>query len=135
MTGPVPEVEVRDEPAKRIRPFVILWVALDAVLVCVFGAIGKSSHDGSAWQFFDAAWPFLVGLGIGWLAVAFLRRPGRELVSGLIIWILTVVAGAALRVASGGGAPVSFLLVTASVLLVFLLGWRLIAALAVRLRR
>ena len=69
MTGPVPEVEVSREPAKRIQPFVILWVVLDAILVCLFGAIGKSSHDGSAWLFFDAAWPFLVGLGVGWLAV------------------------------------------------------------------
>ena len=55
MTGPVPEVEVSREPAKRIQPFVILWVVLDAFLVCLFGAIGKSSHDGSAWLFFDAA--------------------------------------------------------------------------------
>ncbi|MCT1602673.1 DUF3054 domain-containing protein [Kocuria sp. p3-SID1433] len=113
----------------------ILWFALDAALVCLFGAIGKSSHDGSAWQFFDASWPFLVGLGLGWLAVAFLRRPGRELISGLIIWVLTVLGGAVLRVASGDGAPASFLIVTASVLLVFLLGWRLIAALVVRLPR
>lgn len=135
MTGPVPEAEVSREPAERIQPFVILWVVLDAFLVCLFGAIGKSSHDGSAWLFFDAAWPFLVGLGVGWLAVAFLRRPGRELVSGLIIWALTVVVGALLRVAAGDGAPVSFLLVTASVLLVFLLGWRLIASVVVRVRR
>lgn len=135
MTAPVPEVEVRDEPARRIQPFVILWIALDAVLICLFGAIGKSNHGESALTFFDAAWPFLVGLALGWLAVAWLRRPGRALVPGLLIWAVTVVAGAALRVAAGGGAPLSFLLVASGMLAAMLLGWRLIAAVVVRLRR
>ncbi|WP_144792591.1 DUF3054 domain-containing protein [Kocuria palustris] len=132
MTGPVPEVEVRDEPARRIQPFVILWIALDAVLVCVFAAIGTSSHGGDPWAFFEPAWPFLVGLALGWLGVAWLRRPGRALVPGALIWIVTVVVGALLRVASGHGAPLSFLLVTSLVLAVFLLGWRLIALALVR---
>ena len=61
------------------------------------------------------------------LVNAVLRRPGRELISGLIIWVLTVLGGAVLRVASGDGAPASFLIVTASVLLVFLLAMNLLA--------
>lgn len=124
--APVPEVETRDEPATRIRPFVVLWLLLDVAMVCVFAAVGKSSHGGSAAAFLEAAWPFLLALGLGWLAVAFLRRPGRSLPSGLLIWAVTVVVGALIRVASGAGAPLSFLIVTAIVLLVLLLGWRLI---------
>jgi hypothetical protein len=50
-------------------------------------------------------------------------------------WVERFRVGALLRVAAGDGAPVSFLLVTASVLLVFLLGWRLIASVVVRVRR
>lgn len=135
MSDPLPEVNPKTEAARRIQPLVVLWIALDAVLVCVFGAIGKSSHESSAWAFFDAAWPFLVGLALGWLAVAWLRRPGRALVPGVLILVVTVVVGAVLRVVSGsGGAPLSFLLVTTAVLAVLLLGWRLIAAVVVRLR-
>lgn len=134
--APVPEVETRDEPAARIRPFVVLWLLLDAAMVGVFAAIGKTSHGGSATAFLEAAWPFLLALGFGWLAVAFLRRPGRSIPSGLLIWVVTVVGGALIRVASGAGAPLSFLIVTAIVLLVLLLGWRLIGVgIAAVLRR
>lgn len=126
MPAPVPEVETRDEPATRIRPFVVLWLVLDAVMVSVFAVIGRTSHGGSPAGFLEAAWPFLLGLGLGWLAVAFLGRPGRSIPSGLVIWAVTVVTGALLRVASGSGAPLSFLIVTGIVLLVLLLGWRLI---------
>lgn len=132
MTAPVPEVETRAEPARRIQPFVVLWFVLDALMVCLFAAIGVSSHDGDALAFFDPAWPFLIGLAVGWLGAAFLRRPGRSLPAGLLIWIVTVVVGALVRVAAGSGAPLSFLLVTAGVLLVFLLGWRLIGMLIAR---
>lgn len=137
MPAPVPEVETRDEPATRIRPFVVLWLLLDVALVSLFAAIGKTNHGGSAAAFLEAAWPFLLALGLGWLAVAFLRRPGRSISSGLLIWAVTVVAGALLRVAGGSGAPLSFLIVTGIVLFVFLVGWRLIGlgiAAAVRRR-
>ena len=54
---------------------------------------------------------------------------------GLLLWIVTVVGGMALRTVSGQGAEPSFILVAATVLLVFLVGWRAIAWTILRRRR
>ena len=45
------------------------------------------------------------------------------------MWLGTVVGGMLLRAATGGGVQLSFVLVAATVLAVFLLGWRLLARL------
>ena len=120
---------------------VVATVVADLLLVLLFAAIGRASHDedASALGFVITAWPFVAGLVVGWIAVAIANasRAGRALpllVAGLIVWFCTVAVGLVLRAVSGQGIAVSFVIVTAIVLAVFLLGWRAIALLVRRLR-
>jgi hypothetical protein len=109
-------------------------VVLDACCVLIFVIIGRASHTkgetlaGIA----STAWPFLCGLAAGWAVIRAWRRPLAIRPSGLVIWLGTVAVGMVLRVVSGQGTAVAFIIVALAFLGLFLLGWRLIAALALR---
>lgn len=116
---------------------VIGALVLDAVLVIVFAVVGRSSHAegldvAGVW---GTAWPFLVGLGVGWLAARAWRHPLALWPTSVVVWAATLVVGMLLRVASGQGTAVAFMVVAAVTLAVLLIGWRGIAALVVRLSR
>lgn len=120
----------------RVRPRTIaLALVLDVVLVVGFAALGRASHDsdilGGLWR---TAWPFLAGLGVGWLVMTAWRAPTAPVRTGLGVWAATVVGGMLLRAASGQGTALPFIIVAAVTLLVLLVGWRLIAALVTRRR-
>ncbi|MET4611954.1 hypothetical protein ABIC28_002946 [Rhodococcus sp. PvR044] len=121
------------------RPPVLAVLAVDIVLVVVFCAIGRRSHDeaNALAGLATTAWPFLGGLAAGWLANEALYRnksfPASVVPAGVIIWLSTVVVGMILRVIGGQGTAFSFIIVATSVLAAFLLGWRAIYA-AVRKR-
>ena len=69
--------------------------ALDVVAVLIFVAIGRASHDhgetlaGVA----STAWPFLAGLGVGWVSARAWLRPLPLAPTGLIIWITEYYTG------------------------------------------
>ena len=111
-------------------------LAADVVLVVVFVLIGRRSHEesGAVLGLLRTAWPFLVGLGAGWLAVRAWRRPVRVWPEGVVVWLVTVALAMVLRAVSGQGVAFSFLVVTLVVLALFLLGWRAVLPLARRLR-
>ncbi|ALX66413.1 DUF3054 domain-containing protein [Microbacterium sp. XT11] len=105
--------------------------ALDAVLVLVFAAIGRASHDENPAGFLLTAWPFLVALLVGHALAALLPgRPRRpwSLGWGAVAWVVTVAGGMLLRLATGATAQVPFIIVATIVLGVFLVGWRALAA-------
>lgn len=104
---------------------------IDAVLVVAFAAVGRLSHDepltpaGIA----DTAWPFLVGLGIGWAIVAGTRhRVPVSVADGVPVWISTVAGGMLLRWLVGDGTALAFVIVATIMLGTLLLGWRAVAA-------
>lgn len=122
-----------------------LWAAvgLDALLVLVFAAVGRASHDwghlplagetGVVAGVLLTAWPFLVGVAVGWALVrARSHRWPTAVGSGIPVVVLAVVVGMLLRTVTGAGTALSFVLVATVVLAVLLLGWR---ALAVRFAR
>jgi peptidoglycan/LPS O-acetylase OafA/YrhL len=109
------------------RPLLVLLV--DVVLVLVFAATGRASHaeEHPVLGVLLTAWPFLAGLLIGWLASRNWRTPLRLMPNGVLLWIITVVAGMSLRILSGRTAELPFVLVATVVLGLFLLGFRVIA--------
>ena len=111
---------------------------VDAVLVLVFAAIGRASHQEDPAGFLLTAWPFLVALLLGHAVAALLPgRPRRpwSLPWGAVVWVVTVVGGMLLRLLGGDTAEVPFIIVATLVLGVFLLGWRGLTALVRRRRR
>lgn len=110
---------------KKFAPF-----AADALLVIVFCAIGRRSHDEAVLAgLLKTVWPFGISLLIGWALAVLVARNARFDAtalwpSGILIWLGTLVGGMVLRAVSGQGVAVSFVIVAASVLALFLLGWR-----------
>ncbi len=108
----------------------------DAVLVIVFAAIGRASHEHTmdALGILETAWPFLAGLVVGWVVLRAWKAPGAPLRTGVPLVVITVVLGMILRVISGGTTAVAFIIVATVTLLVFLVGSRGIVALVARAR-
>ncbi|MDU0328280.1 DUF3054 domain-containing protein [Microbacterium sp. KSW2-21] len=124
-------------PSRRSPALALL---LDVVLVVVFAAIGRATHDGDVLGPFGSglattAWPFVAALLIGWLVTRAWRRPTVVVRTGLPVWAITVALGMVLRALSGQGVAVAFIIVATITLAVFLLGWRGLARLAARRRR
>ena len=91
--------------------------------------IGRSVHDHGLHVagLLSTAWPFLSGLAVGWVAVTVLRRPGLSMSTGGLVCVSTVAIGMVLRVASGQGTAVAFVIVALGFLGLTMLGWRLAA--------
>ncbi|KSU54402.1 DUF3054 domain-containing protein [Microbacterium enclense] len=116
-----------------------LALVLDAVLVVVFAAIGRATHDGDVLGPFGSglattAWPFVAALLVGWLVTRAWRRPTAVVRTGLPVWAITVALGMVLRALSGQGVAVAFIIVATLTLALLLLGWRGVARLAGRRR-
>jgi hypothetical protein len=107
------------------------WLPVDLVLVSIFAAIGRVSHDESltlgGWA--HTAWPFLVGAVIGWGIVLVRRLPGGSVAAGIAIWPVTVAGGMVLRALTDQGLAVSFIIVASVVLGALLVGARFAARL------
>jgi hypothetical protein len=114
-----------------------VWLVIDALIVLVFVGIGRSSHHHGLRLagFLTTAWPFAVGLGLGWLYLSLRRRDGASVRAGVAVWVCTVVVGMILRVLSGQGTAVAFIVVAFGFLGLFMLGLRMIAARFLRWRR
>ena len=113
-------------------------VVLDIACVLIFVIIGRASHTkgetlaGIA----STSWPFLCGLAVGWAwlwasavrmsGARAWRRPSAIRPAGLMVWLCTVAVGMILRVISGQGTAIAFIVVALAFLGLFLLGWRLI---------
>ncbi|MBD3940147.1 DUF3054 domain-containing protein [Microbacterium sp. NEAU-LLC] len=130
MTGSAP---ARTRPTAAA---IVLALVLDIALVVAFAATGRASHDSDIWSgLWQTSWPFLAGLGLGWLVTLGWRAPAAPVRTGLGVWAVTVAGGMMLRLATGQGTALPFIIVASVTLLVALVGWRLIAALVRRLRR
>ncbi|WP_243224797.1 DUF3054 domain-containing protein [Microbacterium sp. CIAB417] len=121
------------------RPTPAVTILIDAVLVVVFCLLGGLSHSlgepDAAARVLASIWPFLAAL-IVVHAVALLGGiDAARVVPGILIWVVTVAGGMALRALTGQGTAWAFVVVTAIVLAVFLVGWRVVALLRRRRSR
>lgn len=117
-----------------IFPFVLI----DAALVIAFAAIGRASHGETlgVLDILGTAAPFLAALLLSWVIVRLTERDHAAVwPAGVIIWVVTVSSGLALRILFGDTAAVPFIIVTAITLAVFLLVPRLVWQLIRRQRR
>jgi FtsH-binding integral membrane protein len=106
-------------------------LALDVLAVVAFVVIGRSAHakGESLAGIASTAWPFLAGLGAGWVAGSAWRRPAALLPTGVAAWLACVVLGMVLRVVAGQGTAAAFVAVALGFLGLTMLGWRLAARL------
>lgn len=117
--------------ARPLMPLMALIFLLDALLVGVFATFGRSAHSGGLGpaQVWSTAWPFLVGLVLGWILVLAARRDPATVGSGVLLWLVTLVGGMVIRGLGDGRVPHwSFIIVAAIATGVFLVGWRAVRA-------
>ena len=111
-----------------------LGVLADVCCVLVFVVIGRANHHTGETLagVTSTAWPFLAGLAAGEVATRGWRQPIALIPTGVGVWAGTVIGGQLLRVVSGQGTAVAFIVVSVLFLGLFLLGWRLVARLLAR---
>jgi DUF3054 family protein len=100
-------------------------IAVDVICITVFAIVGRSSHQEATDLLGVAhtAWPFLAGCLVGTVLGRTWRHP-FALTSGVAVWLGTVVGGMTLRLLTGAGVQLSFVLIASFVLALFLIGWR-----------
>jgi len=109
----------------RARRRILFAVLADLLLVVVFCAIGRASHDESPLGgLLATAWPFVVALAVGWGVSLGWRRPFAVVRTGVPVWAVTVAGGMLLRMLVGQGTAPAFIVVAAVTLAVLLVGWR-----------
>ena len=100
-------------------------IAVDVICITVFAIVGRSSHQEATDLLGVAhtAWPFLAGCLVGTVLGRTWRHP-FALTSGVAVCLGTVVGGMTLRLLTGAGVQLSFVLIASFVLALFLIGWR-----------
>lgn len=108
------------------RDRVPLAIGLDVFSIVLFVALGRRSHDrsGALPSVLETAAPFLIGLIVGWLVARAWRRPA-SLVTGVVLWPVTVLVGMIVRnLAFDRGTATSFVFVATVFVGALLVGWR-----------
>ena len=104
----------------------------DIVSIVVFVAIGRRNHkEGEAVDaILTVAAPFLIALVVGWIAARAWTKP-MQVETAFVIWPITVALGMVLRnLVFDRGTALPFIIVATLVIGVFLVGWRMLAAVA-----
>jgi hypothetical protein len=109
--------------------WVLPALLLDLALVTGFTMVGRLIHgyDLSFGGVAHTAWPFVAAALLGWVVSLAWRRPLAILRSAIPVWVVTIGVGMLLRVASGEGAALPFIIVATVFVGAVLLGWRAIA--------
>lgn len=115
----------------------VIGFAADAALVVLFAVLGNISHESglSPADVWSTAWPFLLGLALGWWITYSWRFPSNIWPIGVFLVIFTVVWAMMMRhFVTDGGVQLSFVVVATLTLAVFMLGRRLVTKLLLRRR-
>lgn len=113
----------------------VLTLLIDAVLVVLFAALGRRSHESSLDLIgvLGTAAPFLISLAVAALITRHARTWSQLWPAGVFVWAITVVGGLLLRVwVFGDTAALAFQFVAAGTLMLLLLGRRLVTWLLMR---
>ncbi|RBP64694.1 DUF3054 family protein [Brevibacterium sanguinis] len=112
------------------RSHLPIALTVDLILVILFTIIGHytHSHTFDPTGLWSTAWPFLAGLVLAWLLGAVWDRPVSPLHTGGAVWAITVLTALVIRALTGQGTAGAFIVVAASLNLLTLVGWRVVAA-------
>lgn len=124
-------------PVRHSATITLVLLLLDAALVVLFAVAGNRSHSTglSVSDVAGTAWPFLIGLLLGWALTRSWRQPSRLWPEGVVVVLITVALGMTLRVLlADGGAPLSFVAVATGSLALLLLGRRVVSSQMLRRR-
>lgn len=122
-----------DETGRMDRR-VPLAIGIDVFSVTLFVAVGRREHerDSAIAGLIGTAAPFLLALALAWLVWRAWRRP-TDWRTGVGIWAVTLIGGMLLRrLVFDDGTATSFVIVAATFLALFLVGWRLVLTLLER---
>ncbi|HET8795178.1 MAG TPA: DUF3054 domain-containing protein [Arthrobacter sp.] len=113
---------------------VVVAAALDVAVILLFAAVGRNTHEHALAisGILATAGPFLLAAVLGWFVARAWRKPFALWPSGILIWLVTVVGGLAIRGLAGGGLAIAFQVVTLCFLGLTMLGHRLISTLVSR---
>ena len=112
----------------------VVAAVVDIIAIVVFVAIGRRNHaEGESVDgILTVAAPFLIALAVGWIAARAWNRP-MQVETAFIIWPITVALGMVVRnLVFDRGTALPFIIVATLVTGVFLVGWRMLAAVAER---
>ena len=109
----------------------------DLLVVLLFVAIGFVQHGTplTSQNLLLVGWHFALGVLLGHLAIRAWRAPFRIWPHGVFVWAITLATSMALRTLFSAGTEVSFVIVTAVVTAVGMLGWRAVAMYLTRAER
>jgi lipopolysaccharide export LptBFGC system permease protein LptF len=114
---------------ERFRPGrTVASIVADVLFVFVFVVVGRAHHGhaNSVHGVLTTLWPFLTGLLVGWLVLLVAGAKSWSIGSGILLAIITVALGMALRVLDGQGTELAFIGVALAFLSLFFLSWRVI---------
>lgn len=107
---------------------VAIAAALDVAAIVLFVVIGRRSHDEGGSVVVEAAKvaaPFLLALALGWVIARAWAAPFAPIPTGIVVWLVTIVAGLLLRrFVFDGGTALPFIIVASLFTLLLLVGWR-----------
>lgn len=133
MTGPAAPVSPEARARARLTVSSIMAFDVDVIAVLVFATVGRRTHEHGLdiAGILGTAWPFLVGMVLGWIVSRAWKRPLAPWSTGLVVWAFAWGLGMALRAGTGGGTAPAFMLVALGFLGLTLVGWRVVATLVV----
>ncbi len=136
MTPPTPTPARPAASNSSIRRAAVTAAVADVALILLFAAIGRDAHQRGEiiTGVLATAWPFLAGAAASWLALRVWRAPLAVWPAGVGVWLGTVAVGMLLRAVTGQTVVLPFVVVALLALGVFLLGYRLLAAAALRVQ-
>lgn len=115
-------------------------IIFDAIALAVFALLARIAHQSADMPlsfvgWLSTLWPFLIGLGLGWLllsrATALTVSGARNGRRAAIVWLCTIIVGLVIWALRNGAVPHwSFVLVASATSAVFMFGWRAAVALA-----
>lgn len=104
---------------------------IDALCVCLFALFARVAHRSPDMPlnflgWLSTVWPFLVGMGLGYVALLAKRwAPSKLVPAGVTVWLSSVVVGLGIWGWKHSAVPHwSFIIVASTMMAILVLGWR-----------